>query len=287
MCLVRALVAALATALVVAAVAPAAPVRKPRSTVVVAKRTNGAAAVDGVRYAAWGGGGGRVAVLDELYGSRLLFDLGRKCVSVLPLSGSDAHFLVNCGTVGPQGVETHQYILDASTGRADALDQGGYSLLGRQWLQGSGEDQFGHYVVYTNWHTGETITEGAGRARVPYDLDSPNLDPVGPAATSFVVGGSRALERIGRTIHLVGWDGDQPLHKCAHACAPLSVSSGLALWSDGPTTLYGYAVGSGRYYRWRVPEAAAPRGSTGRRIYYLMPLEFDPQFFALKSFRWH
>jgi hypothetical protein len=121
---------------------------------------------------------------------------------------------------------------------------------------------------------------------VPYDLDSANLDPVGPAATSFVVGGSRALERVGRTIHLVGLDGDQSLHKCAHACAPVSVSAGLALWSDGPRTLYGYALGSGRRYRWQIPEPAAPRGSTGRGIYYLMPLEFDPQFFALKSFRW-
>jgi hypothetical protein len=275
----------LAAALVMSAAAPAAPVLKPRSTV-VAKRTNGAAAVDGARYAAWGGGGGRVAVLDERNGSRQLFDLGRKCDSVLPLSGSDAHFLVNCGTTGPQGVEKQQYILDASTGTAEALDQSGYSVLGREWLQGRAEDAFGQYFVYTNWHTGETITEGAARTRVPYDLDSANLDPVGPAATTFVVGGSRALERVGRTIRLVGSDGDQALHKCAHACAPLWVTGGLALWSDGPTTLYGYAIGSRRRYRWRVPEAAAPRGSTGRRIYYLMPLEFDPQFFALKSFRW-
>jgi hypothetical protein len=270
---------------VVSAAAPAAPLRKPRSTV-VAKRTNGAAAVDGARYAAWGGGGGRVAVLDDRNGSRQLFHLGRKCDSVLPLSGSGAHFLVNCGTTGPAGVESHQYILDASTGTADALDQGGYSLLGRQWLQGRGEDSFGKYVVYTNWHTGETITESTGRTSVPYDLDSANLDQLGPPAASFVVGGPHVLERIGRTIHLVGSAGDQTIYKCAHACAPLSVNSGLALWSDGPTILYGYAAATGRQYRWRVPEAASPRGSTGRRIYYLMPLEFDPQFFALKSFRW-
>jgi hypothetical protein len=43
---------------------------------------------------------------------------------------------------------------------------------------------------------------------------------------------------------------------------------------------------SGRRYAWRLPESAEVRGSTGRRVYYLLPLELDPQYFELKSFRW-
>jgi hypothetical protein len=35
-----------------------------------------------------------------------------------------------------------------------------------------------------------------------------------------------------------------------------------------------------------MPEDAAVRGSTQRRVYYLKPLMFDPQFFTLNSFRW-
>jgi hypothetical protein len=288
MCLARAIAAALAAALVMTAAAPAAQPRKPVSTV-VAKRTAGAAAVDGSRYAAWGGGGGRVAVLDERSGVRDLFDLGRECDRVLPLAGSAGTFLVNCSVTGVQGVENHQYLLDAASGSAQALERGGYSQLGRQWLQGNGEDRFGRFVVYTNWHTGETITQvlaGSGRARVPYDLDSAGLDPLAPAAADFVVGGSDVLERVGRTIHLVGQGGDTKLRTCAHACAPLSVKGGLALWSDGDGKLYAYALASGRRYSWRIPAAAEARGSTGKRVYYLTPLDLDPQYFTLTSFRW-
>jgi hypothetical protein len=288
MALVRALAAALAFMLVLAAAAPAAQPRKPRSSFVV-KRTKGAAVVDGSRYAAWSGAGGRLAVLDERNGKRDLFDLGEECDHVLPISGSGGSFLVNCSVTGLQGVENHQYILDASSGRAKLLEQNGFAQLGRQWLQGSGEDRFGRFLVYTNWHTGETITEGvtgSGRTRVPYDLDSRGLDAVAPAAADFVVGGGYSLERVGRTIHLVGWDGDTMLHRCAGDCTPVSVKGGLALWSDGEGKLFGRALASGRRYAWRVPAAAEVRGSTGRRIYYLMPLALDPQYFSLKSFRW-
>jgi hypothetical protein len=289
MALARCIVVALLMALVVAAGAQAAELRKPRTTVVV-KRTKGAAAVDGSRYAAWAGAGGRLAVLDERSGSRDLFDLGRECDHVLPLSGSGGAFLVNCSVTGVLGVENHQYILRARSGSAELIDGTGFAQLGRQWLQGSGEDRFGRFLVYTNWHTGETITEGAaprGGTRVPYDLDSGGLDAVAPpAGDAFVVGGAHALERVGREVHLVGWDGDTTLHRCAHACAPLSLKGGLALWNDGDGRLYGYALASGRRFAWRVPDAAEFRGSTGKRVYYLTPLALDPQYFALKSFRW-
>jgi hypothetical protein len=76
------------------------------------------------------------------------------------------------------------------------------------------------------------------------------------------------------------------LHRCAHDCTPLSLKGGLALWSDGDGKLYGYALASGRRFAWRVPAAAEVRGSTGRRVYYLLPLALDPQYFAFKSFRW-
>jgi hypothetical protein len=282
----RALAAALAAALLACSTASAAQLSKPRATVVV-KRTKGAAAVDGSRYAAWGGAGGRLAVLDERRGVRRLFDLGRKCDHVLPIAAGRSSFLVNCSVTGILGVENHQYLFDPAHGTPRLLDGSGYAQVGGQWLQGSGEDRFGRFLVYKNWHTGETVTEAAGgNSRVPYDLDSRALDAVAPAAKTFVVGGSHALERDGRTIRLVGWDGDVALHRCAHECAPLSVKGGLALWSDGDGRLFGYALGSGRRYAWRVPASAEVRGSTGRRIYYLLPLPLDPQYFAFKSFRW-
>jgi hypothetical protein len=264
----------------------AAKLTKPRATI-VAKRTGGAATADGSRFAAWGGGSGRVAVLNERTGARQLLSLGQDCDRVLPISGSGGHFLVNCGVNGPAGVETVQYLLDAADGSTTLLGHGGYSLIGSQWLQGSGEDSFGRFLVYSNWHTGETVTEGAFGKRVPYDLDSTDLQQVAPAAANFVVGSKHALERVGRSIHLVGWgDGDRTIHKCAHSCTVLSVEGGLALWTDGPGTLYGYAVASRKRFSWRMPEDAAVRGSTQRRVYYLKPLMFDPQFFTLNSFRW-
>jgi hypothetical protein len=288
MALARAIVVAIVMALVVATAAPAVQLRKPHTTVVV-KRTKGAAAVDGSRYAAWAGAGGKLAVLDERRGTRDLFDLGRECDHVLPIAGGGGSFLVNCSVTGVLGVENHQYLLDAASGSPELLDRTGYAQVGGQWLQGSGEDRFGRFLVYTNRRTGETITEGvegAGRMRVPYDLDSRSLDPVAPPAANFVVGGSFALERVGRTIRLAGWGGDTTLHRCAHDCEPLSLKGGLALWSDGDGRLFGYALGSGRRYAWRIPESAEVRGSTGRRIYYLLALPLDPQYFALRSFRW-
>ena len=266
----------------------AAGFTKPR-TAQIAKRTGGAATVDGSRFAAWGGGGGRVAVLDERTGARHLFGLGQKCDRVNPIAGSASHFVVNCGVGSAEGVGKIPYLLDASDGSTRPLDQGDYSLMGRQWLRGSGDDQFGHFVAYTNWHTGETVTEGddASGEHVPYNLDSPGLDQIAPAARTFVVGGPSALERVGRSIHLVGWaNGDRTLQRCAHDCAPLSVEGGLALWSDGPGALYGYAVASGKRFRWRMPEDGVVRGSTARRVYYLKPLRFDPQYFEYRSFRW-
>jgi hypothetical protein len=286
MVLVRALAALLAAALLACAAASGAQLAKPRSTVVV-KRTKGAAAVDGARYVAWGGADGQLAVLDEPRNRRSMFDLGEHCDHVLPVSAGRSTFLVDCSVTGVSGVERHQYLFDAAHGSAQLLDASGYSQVGSQWLEGSGEDRFGSYVVYTNWHTGETVTEAAtGRSRVPYDLDSRGLDAVAPAAAAFVVGGSHSLERVGRTIHLVGWDGDATLHRCAHDCTPLSLKGGIALWSDGDGKLYGYALASRRRFAWRLPDSAEVRGSTGRRVYYLLPLALDPQYFELKSFRW-
>jgi hypothetical protein len=292
MSLARAHVVALAAALVVVALpaaVAAAPFSKPRSFVVT-KRTGGAAAVDGSHFAAWGGGRGQVTVLDERTLARYLFGLGRDCDRVLPLSGGGGHFLVNCGVSGAAGAENHEYLLDAADGSATSLGDGRYALVGSQWLQGSGEDDFGRYVVYTNWHTGESITERvgeAGHARVPYDLDSTGLDQVAAPAGNFVVGSGHALERVGRSIHLLGWaDGDRTLHKCAYSCSALSVKGGLALWTDGPGKLYGYAIGSGRSFRWRIPDDAVVRGSTERRVYYLTPRALDPQFFRFNAFRW-
>ncbi len=282
----RFLAAALAAALIACSVASAAPLPKPHSTFVV-KRTKGAAAVDGSHFAAWGGAGGMLAVFDERRGARQLFDLGQKCDHVLPISGGRSTFLVNCSVTGVLGVENHQYLFDAAHQSARLIEGGGYAQVGSQWLEGSGEDRFGRFLLYTNWHTGETITEAAASgARVPYDLDSHGLDAVAPAASDFVVGGSHALEKVGRTIRLVGWDGDRTLHRCAHDCTPLSLKGGLALWTDGDGRLYGFALASGRRYAWRVPDSAEVRGSTGRRVYDLLPLALDPQYFALKSFRW-
>jgi hypothetical protein len=149
-------------------------------------------------------------------------------------------------------------------------------------------------VVYTNWHTGETRSEGeapSGEIRTPFDLDSENLDAVALAGEDFVVGQGLALEQVrsrGRySIHLMGRMDDRQLASCSRTCHPVSMKGGLALWSDGSTKLFGYQLRSPHRRReWRVSSDAVVRGVTARRIYYLTPSTSSPQFTDLRSFAW-
>src|SRR5436305_14964128 len=156
------LVVAACTALLLVASADcqaASAPKRPRSTLIVS-RLGGAAAVDGWRYVAWGGGDGQVAVLDDSTGTTMRFGLGQDCDRSYPLSGSHGFFLVNCGLGGRAGAETSQFVLDVTTGEVTALGPDGWDLIGRNWLQGSGDDGVSPFAVYSNWRTGETVTEG-------------------------------------------------------------------------------------------------------------------------------
>jgi hypothetical protein len=289
--LARPVVAELAAALVLASVAPceAAPAARP-PTSVVTQRLGGAAAADGWRYVAWGGGDGQVTVLDDVAGSTSIFGLGRDCDRVYPLSGSHGFFLVNCDIQGRAGIESSQFVLDVQTGVVTALAGTGWTSIGRNWVQGTGDDGLGPFAIYLNWHTGDTITEGlpgSGEMRLPYDLDSPGLDTVAPpTARDFVAGRAGALELVGRSVRFVSWSDDTRLGSCRPECSLVSVTGAVALWSDGSATLSGYVPASGRRLHWKLPADAVVRGATARRVYYLAPRQFDPQFFRLKTFRW-
>jgi hypothetical protein len=277
-----------------AAPAEAAVTRPYRAT--IARSIGGAAAVDGAHLVAWGAGGGQLALYDDRSTSKSVVDLGRPCASVNPLDGSAGIFLINCGVNGQQGVETRQLVYDSGTGDVTDLVDNTNELIGRYWVQGTLDSGGRQVVIYTNWHTGETRSEDAprsGEVRTPFDLDSPNLDAVAPAATEFVVGSSLALEQVrsGRrrsySIHLMGRMDDRRLSQCSSACIPVSLKGGLALWAnDSGTRLFGYRLRSGGRVEWNIPDVAVVRGSTTRRVYYLTPKVNNPQFFDLRSFGW-
>ncbi len=130
---------------------------------------------------------------------------------------------------------------------------------------------------------------GPGKNQTPFDLDSPDLDPVALAGPEFVVGSSMALEQVragkGYAIHLVGPSTDRTIYRSAHRSQLISLKGGLALWQDGARRLLGYKLSSRRRLQWRIPDTAVVRGSTAHRVYYLTPR--DSSLFAdLRSFAW-
>jgi hypothetical protein len=270
-----------------------AAVSHPKKTV-LARGIAGAAAVDGDHLVGWGGGGGRLAVYDDVTRTKTLMDIGRSCRRVVPVDASKGFFLISCGINGSQGPETLPIIFDSTSGTTIDLPAGVYDRIGTQWVEGTAETGGGSVVVYVNWHTGETYSEGEapeGEIRTPFDLDSANLDAVALAAKSFAVGSGMAIEQVrsGRkfSIHLMGRMDDRRLASCAHACEPLSMKGGLALWDDGETRLFGYQLKSPHRRReWRVSDTAIVRGATKQRIYYLTPSASSPQFSDLRSFSW-
>jgi hypothetical protein len=254
----------------------------------------GAAAADGDHLVGWGGGRGRLALYDDRTRTKSLVELGRACSRVLPIDASAGSFLINCGVNGAQGPETHPLVYDTTTGVTVDLPPGTYELVGTQWVEGTIESGGRQIVIYTNWHTGETRSEGeapSGEIRTPFDLDSENLDAVAVAGEDFVVGAGRALEQLhgrGRwSIHLMGRMDDTRLARCAGECHPVSLKGGLGLWLEGETKLFGYTLRSPhRRPEWRVSSTAIVRGATTRRIYYLTPSSSSPQFSDLRSFPW-
>jgi hypothetical protein len=270
-----------------------AAVSHPKKTV-LARGISGAAAVDGDHLVGWAGGAGRLAVYDDRTRTKSLVPLGRSCSRILPLDASRGFFLISCSINGPEGPETSYLVSDAATGETIDLPPGVYDRIGTQWVEGTVQSGGRTVVAYTNWHTGETYSEGEapnGDVRTPFNLDSPNLDAVALAAESFAVGGAQALERVrsGRrySIHLMGRMDDKRIATCAHKCEPLSMKGGLALWEDGATKLFGYPLKSPHRRReWRVSDGAIVRGVTKQRVYYLTPSTSSPQFSDLRSFAW-
>jgi hypothetical protein len=270
-----------------------AAVSHPKKTV-LARGISGAAAVDGDHLVGWAGGAGRLAVYDDQTRTKTLIGLGRSCSRILPLDASKGFFLISCSINGPEGPEIAYLILDTATGETSDLPPGVYDRIGTQWVEGTVESGGRSVVVYTNWRTGETYSEGeapSGDIRTPFNLDSANLDAVALAAESFAVGGAQALERVrsGRrySVHLMGRMDDKRIANCAHKCEPLSMKGGLALWQDGSTKLFGYPLRSPHRRReWRVSDTATVRGVTKQRVYYLTPSTSSPQFSDLRSFSW-
>jgi hypothetical protein len=270
-----------------------AAVSHPKKTV-LARGIAGAAAVDGDHLVAWGGGRGRLAVYDDQTRTKTLMDIGRSCSRIVPIDASKGFFLISCGINGPEGPETLPIVFDSLTGVTIDLPPGVYDRIGTQWAEGAIDQGGREVVVYVNWHTGETYSEGeapSGDVRTPFNLDSANLEAVALAAENFAVGSGMALEQVrdrGRySVHLMGRMDDKRLARCAHACEALSMKGGLALWNDGPTKLFGYFLKSPHRRReWRVSEDAVVRGATKQRVYYLTPSTSSPQFSDLRSFSW-
>jgi hypothetical protein len=283
----------MAVVLLFAAHSAAAAVSHPKKTV-LARGIGGAAAVDGDHLVGWGGGHGRLAVFDDRTGTKTLLDLDRHCSRIVPIDASKGFFLINCGVNGSEGPETFPLVFDTATGVTTELPPGTYEKIGTQWVEGTVDTGARTVVVYTNWHTGETRSEGeapSGEIRTPFDLDSENLDAVALAAEDFAVGSGLALEQVrsGRrySMHLMGRIDDRRLANCSHACHAESMKGGLALWSDGDGKLFGYQLRSPHRRReWRVSTDAVVRGSTARRIYFLTPSSSSPMASDLRSFSW-
>jgi hypothetical protein len=259
---------------------------------VVAKGIVGAAAADGGRLAAWGNLAGALVVLDDRTGTKKTVDLGRPCARVYAIDGSDGLFLVNCGVAGATGSETHQLVVDVATGEVTALVASTYRRIGRYWVQGTADVGGRAFILYTAWQTGESRmvrAPGPGKIQTPFDLDSPDLDPIALAGPEFVVGSSMALAQVrsgkGWAIRLVGATTDRRLYRCAHRCQLVSLKGGLALWRDGARRLLGYAYASKHGFEWRIPASAVVRGSTAHRVYYLMP-QTSSLLSDLRSFAW-
>jgi hypothetical protein len=151
-------------------------------------------------------------------------------------------------------------------------------------------------VIHTNWHTSETRSEGAlfgSEPRTPFDLDSEALDPIGPVGTDFVVGSGRVLDHVrtgrrqrGHAIELQRGERRRRIYRCIGPCRPISLKGGLALWVNGPDSLYGYALEARRRATWWMPDTAVVTGSTARRVYYVTPSAAGAGLMDFRSFRW-
>ena len=148
----------------------AAAVSHPRRTV-IARQIAGSVAVDGVHLVGYSGGRGRIALFDDRTGKTRRVLPGRTCTRVVPIDARAGFFLVNCGANGPEGPVVNQIVFDSHTDEAIDLPGGTYERIGTQWVEGTTPSGDADVVIYTNWHTGETRSEGeapSGEIRTPF-----------------------------------------------------------------------------------------------------------------------
>lgn len=266
------------------------------------------AAVDGGHFVVWSKQGpdgapgrpGRVVVLNDTTGSRKTVELGRACDSVSAPDGHEGRFVIAC----PFGLKTYTLILDAGSGKVTnvgdehAADCYGYFRIGRHWLEGTSDCSGHQVVIYTNWHTGETRTDGdlLGDPRRPYNLDRPSLPASGPVSQFFRADGPRVLKwsqvtgSTGGTrelLHLL-LPGRKPqqLLPCGR-CMPLSLKAGLAVWKVfGDIRYEAYVIATRRRLHWRLADGAQVVGATAKRVYFTVPSKSNSLRRDLKTFRW-
>jgi hypothetical protein len=273
------------------AVPAGARVSHPHRSVVAAK-VNGAAAPDGDHLVAWGNGTGSLRLFDDRFGTRGDIALGPACERPYAIDASHALFLVGCRVNGLDGTETHQLVVDSSSGEITPLVGSTYNRIGRYWGQGRVDTGDHEDIVYEAWRSGETRLLRAprsGQIYTPFDLDTPDLEPIALAGPQFVTGDSMALEQVrvrrGYAIHLIGPTTDRVVHRAARRSELLSVKGGLALWRRGGR-LFGYDIRGRRALEWGISASTVVRGSTRRRVYLLTPKLSSPLFSALRSFAW-
>lgn len=274
--------------------APSADAKVSRPHIsVVAKAIGGAAAVDGGDLAAWGDRAGALAVLNDRTGEQTTVALERPCTHIYAIDASDGLLLINCGVSGLTGPETQQLVVEADTGAITDLADKNYRRIGRYWVQGTADVGGRAFLLYTAWQTGESRmvrAPGAGQIQTPFDLDSPDLDPVALAGPEFVVGSSMALKQVRRgkgwAIHLVGPERDRTIYRSARRSQLVSLKGGLALWREGSRRLLGYALQSRRRLEWRISASTVVRGSTEHRVYFLTPSASSTMLSDLRWFAW-
>jgi hypothetical protein len=270
-------------------------VRPPTATV-TNSRTD--AAVDGQRLVGWGEPSrdgvedARLVIFDDRTGARRSVSLGSACTEVKVIDATAGAFLVRCvmGSADPAYLVFESASTTIFPEREEFRSIYGYEHIGRHWLEGVDIDSH-TTVFYRNWRTPEARYTGElpDYLRQPYDLDDPNLSPIGPERTYFIVGGAGLLAASEETNNpaIDLYRRGKPrvrLQHCDEFCTPIALKGGLAIWASG--AYHGYALATKRRLAWKLPRGVKIRGATARRVYYQRIDEFGRVVGPLRSFRW-